>query len=92
MNRLVKTVLMVGVVAFAATAATAALASTGGDGDKKTPSGFNYDIKDGKRVPKAGNRVSNSDGSWREETRKGGCLEVKEMSAAGELKITRTCN
>ncbi|QNN65004.1 hypothetical protein H9L12_12540 [Sphingomonas rhizophila] len=92
MTRVVKTVLLVGAVAFAATAATAAFASTGGDGDKKTPSGFSYDIKDGKRVPKAGNRVNNADGSWREETKKGGCTEVKEMSAAGELKITRTCS
>jgi hypothetical protein len=90
MTRLVKTVLLVGVAALAATAASAAYAST--DGDKKvTPPGFSYDIKDGKRVPKT-NRVTNADGSWREENKKGGCSEVKEMSASGELKITRKCD
>ena len=90
MTRLVKTVLLIGVAAFAATAASAAYAQP--DGDKKvTPSGWSYDIKDGKRVPKA-NRTTNADGSWREENKKGGCVEIKEMSASGELKITRKCD
>lgn len=91
MTRTVKTVLLVGAIAFAATAASAAFASTGGDDKKVTPPGFSYDIKDGKRVPKT-NRVTNADGSWREENKKGGCSEVKEMSASGELKITRKCD
>ena len=56
-----------------------------------TPKGWAYEIKDGKRVPKA-NRTANADGSWREEVRKGACVEIKEMSAAGELKITRKCD
>ena len=34
--------------------------------DQQTPKGWSYEIKDGKRVPK-GNRVTNPDGSWREE-------------------------
>lgn len=55
------------------------------------PKNFNYELRDGKRVPK-GNRVTNADGSWREEIRKGTCIEVKEMTAAGELKITRKCD
>jgi Rod binding domain-containing protein len=56
-----------------------------------TPSGWSYTIKDGKRVPK-GNRVVNADGSWREEIRQGKCLTVKEKSAAGEYKETRSCD
>jgi uncharacterized low-complexity protein len=56
-----------------------------------TPSGWNYTIKDGKRVPK-GNRIVNADGSWREEIRQGKCLTVKEKSAAGEYKETRRCD
>jgi hypothetical protein len=55
---------------------------------ERTP--FNYDVVDGKRVPKA-NRVVNADGSWREEVRQGKCLTVKEKSAAGEYKETRSC-
>ena len=30
-----------------------------------TPKSWNYEIRDGKRVPK-GNRVTNADGSWRD--------------------------
>jgi hypothetical protein len=57
----------------------------------QTPKGWNYEIKDGKRVPK-GNRITNKDGSWREEVRQGNCITLKEMSAAGEYKETRQCN
>ena len=56
-----------------------------------TPKNFNYVIKDGKRVPKS-NRVTNADGSWREETKVGNCTTVKESTAAGEVKITRSCD
>ena len=59
--------------------------------DQKTPRGWSYEIKDGKRVPK-GNRQTNADGSWREEVRQGNCVTVKERSAAGEYKETRQCN
>ncbi len=51
------------------------------------PKGWNYEIKDGKRVPK-GNRVTNADGSWREEVRQGSCVTVKEKTANGEYKET----
>ena len=51
---------------------------------------WNYEIKDGKRVPK-GDRVTNADGSWREEVRQGKCITVKEKSASGEYKETRRC-
>jgi hypothetical protein len=38
---------------------------------QKTPSGWNYDVdQHGNRVPK-GNRVTNPDGSWREEVKQG---------------------
>ena len=90
MVRLWKTVLIVGVVALAATAASAAYARAGA-ADQSTPKGWSYEIKDGKRVPK-GDRVTHADGSWREEVRKGACVEIKEMSATGELKITRKCD
>jgi len=56
-----------------------------------TPKGWSYTIKDGKRVPK-GNRVINADGSWREEIRQGKCVTVKEKSAAGEYKESRSCD
>jgi hypothetical protein len=55
------------------------------------PKNWSYQIKDGKRVPK-GERVTNADGSWREETRQGKCITVKEKSAAGEYKETRRCD
>ena len=88
MSKAAKRMLAIGVIALAATAgfATAAAAQ-----DQKTPKGWSYEIKDGKRVPK-GNRVTNPDGSWREEVRQGNCTTVKEMSAAGEYKETRQCD
>ncbi len=58
---------------------------------QSTPKDWNYVIKDGKRVPK-GNRVTNADGSWREETRVGKCVTIKEKSASGEYKETRRCD
>ena len=68
------------------TCATAALAQ-----DQQTPKGWSYEIRDGKRVPKA-NRVTNRDGSWREEVRQGNCVTVKERSPSGDYKETRQCN
>jgi anti-sigma28 factor (negative regulator of flagellin synthesis) len=58
---------------------------------QSTPKGWNYEIKDGKRVPKS-NRVTNADGSWREEIRQGKCTTVKEKTANGEYKETRSCD
>ena len=92
MTRIWKIVFGAGVVALAATAASAAYAqATGGGNDQATPNSFNWEIKDGKRVPK-GNRVTNSDGSWREEIRQGKCVTVKEKSATGEYKEARKCD
>jgi uncharacterized low-complexity protein len=58
---------------------------------KPTPKSWNYEIKDGKRVPK-GQRKVNADGSWREEIRQGKCVTIKEKSAAGEYKETSRCD
>ena len=89
MTRMVKIVLGIGAIALAATAASAAYAQV--SGDQATPKNFNYEIKDGKRVPK-GNKQVNPDGSWREEIRQGKCVTIKEKSAAGEYKETRKCD
>jgi hypothetical protein len=74
-----------------AVAAALGLSTVAAAQNVQTPKGFNYEIRDGKRVPK-GNRVTNKDGSWREEVRQGNCVTVKEKSAAGEYKETRQCN
>ena len=89
MNKTAKRALLVGVVAIVATAAYATAASA--QATQQTPRGWSYEIKDGKRVPK-GNRVTNPDGSWREEVKQGNCVTVKERSATGEYKETRQCN
>jgi len=90
MTRTWKIIIGFGALAFAATAASAAYAQATA-GDQATPKNFNWEIKDGKRVPK-GNRVTNADGSWREEIRQGKCIVIKEKSAAGEYKETRQCD
>ena len=56
-----------------------------------TPKKWNYEIRDGKRIPK-GDRVVKADGSWREEIRQGKCVTIKEKSAAGEYKESRRCD
>ena len=85
-----KTAMIAGAAAFAVAVgfASSAYAQQG----QQTPKGWNYEIRDGKRVPKAGNRVTNPDGSWREEVRQGNCVTIKERSATGEYKETRQCN
>ena len=59
--------------------------------NQPTPKRSSYEIRNGQRVPK-GNRVTNPDGSWREEVRQGNCVTVKEKTATGEYKETRQCN
>jgi hypothetical protein len=58
---------------------------------QQIPKTWNYDLRGGRRVPKA-NRVTNSDGSWREELKQGNCVTIKERAASGEYKETRECN
>jgi Spy/CpxP family protein refolding chaperone len=89
MTRMWKIALGIGALALTATAASAAYAQV--TGDQATPKGFNWEIKDGKRVPK-GQKQVNADGSWREEIRQGKCVTIKEKSAAGEYKETRKCD
>ena len=84
-----KRMLVLGGIALVAAAGYATVASAQ---NQSTPNGWNWEIKDGKRVPKAGNRITNPDGSWREEVRQGNCVTVKEKSKAGEYKETRQCN
>ena len=84
-----KKMLVLGGVALVAAAGYATAASAQ---NQSTPKGWSYEIKDGKRVPKDGNRVTNPDGSWREEVKQGNCVTVKEKSKTGEYKETRQCN
>ena len=77
-------------LALAATAASAAYAQVAA-ADQATPKNFNWEIKDGKRVPK-GQKQVNADGSWREEIRQGKCVTVKEKTATGDVKVTRRCD
>ena len=88
MKSAAKYVLIIGAVAFGATAAYAAAPQA--QPSSQTPKGWSYDLKNGQRVPK-GNRVTNPDGSWREEVKQGNCTTVKEKSANGEYKESRQC-
>ena len=90
MIRVSRKALVIGGIALAVLGTTAALAQN--QQQQQTPRGWSYNIdKDGRRVPKA-NRVTNGDGSWREEVKQGNCVTVKERSAAGDYKETRQCN
>ncbi len=89
MTRLARTAAVIGVTALAAAATFGAVAAAQ---DRSTPNKWNYEIKDGKRVPKSGNRLTGKDGSWREESKQGSCVTVKEKSASGEYKETRRCD
>ena len=77
---------MLGTIAVTATLGYAAAAAA-----QSLPKNWSYEIKDGKRVPKA-ERVTNPDGSWREEVRQGKCITIKEKTATGEYKETRRCD
>ena len=71
--------------------AVAGIATAAAAQRQQTPRGWSYEIKDGKRVPKS-NRITNADGSWREEVRQGNCVTIKERTASGEYRETRQCN
>ena len=86
-----KRMLVLGGVALIAAAGYTTMAFAQATANASTPKGWNYEIRDGKRVPK-GNRVTRPDGSWREEVRQGNCVTIKEKSAAGEYKETRQCD
>lgn len=81
-----------GAVGAAGLAGVAFAQASGGKAQASaTPKNWSYEIRDGKRVPK-GNRVTNPDGSWREEVRQGSCVTIKEKTAAGEYRETRRCD
>ena len=82
----------VGGLAVVALAGTAYAQSAGSSAGASQNTPFNYEIKDGKRVPKPTNKVSNADGSWREETRQGNCVTIKEGTPDGAVKTTRKCD
>ena len=92
MKRYARVALQVGAFALAAGAlASGVQAQAQSSQAKATPKNWDYVIKDGKRVPK-GNRVTNADGSWREEIRRGDCVTIKEKTASGAYKESRRCD
>ena len=86
-----KTAAVLGGIALVVALGYASAAAAQDNQVRSTPKNWNYEIKDGKRVPKA-ERVTNADGSWREEVRQGKCITIKEKSSAGEYKETRRCD
>jgi hypothetical protein len=93
MKRVSKTVLLIAAASMAGAglSGTALAQDRAPQNAQSTPKGWKYEIRDGKRVPK-GNRVTNADGSWREELRQGSCVTVKEKTASGEYRETRRCD
>ena len=89
MKRISKTAAVLGGIALVAAVGFASAAAA--QANAPVPKNWNYEIKDGKRVPKA-ERVTAADGSWREEVRQGKCITIKEKSPAGEYKETRRCD
>ena len=57
----------------------------------KTPDNFAYDIQNGKRVPKA-NRIAAAGGGWKEESKSGNCVTVREQTSPGEYREVRKCD
>jgi hypothetical protein len=93
MSKFGKAALVIGGIVLIAGTATVAMAQNAPQTaaqNVSTPKGWNYEIKNGQRVPK-GNRVTNADGSWREEQRAGNCTTVKEKTANGQYSETRQC-
>jgi hypothetical protein len=86
-----KTALLIGLAVVAGAGFAGVAFAQSSSNTQSTPRNWNYEIKDGKRVPK-GNRVVNADGSWREEVRQGSCVTIKEKTSAGEYRETRRCD
>jgi hypothetical protein len=91
MRSVSKGALLIGAAVLAAAGFAGVALAQSTANNQATPKGWNYEIRDGKRVPKA-NRVTNADGSWREETRQGSCVTIKEKTATGEYKESRRCD
>lgn len=89
MHRIATGALLTGLSLAAAAFASAALAQPA---PPQTPRNWTYQVDErGNRVAR-NNRVTNPDGSWREEIRQGNCVTIKERSATGEYKESRQCN
>ena len=84
-------VVLVAAVGWPVAARAAQAQDKGAAVDQSTPKGWNWEIKDGKRVPK-GTRKVNADGSSREEVRVGNCVTIKEKTGDGVYKETRRCD
>ncbi len=84
------TVLVAAGLGFAALPASVS-AQSNGQGCVSPP-GMNYMICNGQRVPKPGNRVATATGGWREESKQGNCIVVREKTATGEFKESRRCD
>lgn len=91
MRKIATRALLIGAIALVAMASYAAAQPAQRQVVQQTPKGWSYNLENGQRVAK-GNRVTNADGSWREEVRQGNCVTVKEKSAAGEYKESRQCD
>lgn len=78
-------------VAMLAAGAASAMVMQATQAAAETPRNWGYELRDGRRVERA-NRVTNSDGSWREEMRQGTCTTVKEKTANGDYTETRKCD
>lgn len=87
-----RVVILMGIGAVAAVGLTGIALAQAGNANNSTPSSFNYEIKDGKRVPKADNRTTAADGTVREEYRSGKCVTVKETRPDGAIKKTQKCD
>ncbi|MBA3677400.1 MAG: hypothetical protein H0W74_08360 [Sphingosinicella sp.] len=82
---------MTAAAAMALSAGAPATAQNAGK-TAKTPSSFSYDLdKSGRRIPKAGNRVQQADGSWVEEIKQGNCSTVR-TGREGEVREVQKCN
>jgi hypothetical protein len=89
MNRLARQAVMTGLALAAPSFLSAALAQSE---PPRTPKNWSYEVDQrGNRIAR-NNRVTNPDGSWREEVRQGNCVTIKERSATGEYKESRQCN
>lgn len=85
---------LVGIVLALGSLASAAQSATTGEEvatGKTTPRNWNYEIRNGQRVPKA-SRLTNSDGSWREETKVGSCVTIRERTPEGDYHEVRRCD
>lgn len=70
--------------------AAPAVAQKAGKSAAKTPESWNYELRNGRRVPKA-DRVTAADGSWREEIKDGDCVTIRERTSDGVYRETRRC-